>query len=101
MGLDEKSIEAIRTWRFEPARKDNQPVAVEIKVETRFALDSPGVPDILDPLPPNGTGSQLPDKHAAKYPLVVEIAYVTGKQAASGYVVNAEVTIAGAQPQNV
>jgi len=22
MGLDEKAIEAVRTWRFEPARKD-------------------------------------------------------------------------------
>jgi periplasmic protein TonB len=38
MGLDEKAIEAVRTWRFEPARKDGQPVAVQINVEVSFRL---------------------------------------------------------------
>ena len=38
MGLDEKAIEAVRTWRFEPARKDGQPVAVQISVEVSFRL---------------------------------------------------------------
>jgi TonB family protein len=38
MGLDEKAIEAVRTWRFEPARKDGQPVAVQINVEVNFRL---------------------------------------------------------------
>src|SRR5262245_33520119 len=33
MGLDEKAIEAVRTWRFEPARRDGQAVAVQINVE--------------------------------------------------------------------
>src|SRR5438477_10072099 len=32
MGLDEKSIEALRNWTFEPARKDGKPVAVQISV---------------------------------------------------------------------
>ena len=38
LGLDEKAIEAVRTWRFEPARKDGQPVAVQISVEVSFRL---------------------------------------------------------------
>jgi TonB family protein len=38
MGLDEKAVEAVRTWRFEPARKDGRPVAVQINVEVSFRL---------------------------------------------------------------
>ncbi len=38
MGLDEKAIEAVRLWKFEPARKDNSPVAVQINVEVNFRL---------------------------------------------------------------
>lgn len=38
MGLDDKAIEAVRTWRFEPAKKDGQPVAVAINVEVNFNL---------------------------------------------------------------
>jgi TonB family protein len=38
MGLDEKAIEAVRTWKFEPARKNGQPVAVQINVEVSFRL---------------------------------------------------------------
>ncbi len=38
MGLDEKAVEAIRLWKFEPARKDGVPVAVHINVEVNFRL---------------------------------------------------------------
>jgi periplasmic protein TonB len=38
MGLDEKAMEAVRTWRFEPGRKDGHPVAVLISVEVDFHL---------------------------------------------------------------
>jgi len=38
MGLDEKAVEAVRTWRFEPAHKDGQPVAVQVNVEVNFRL---------------------------------------------------------------
>jgi periplasmic protein TonB len=38
MGLDEKAIEAVRTWRFTPAVKDGQPVAVAVTVEVNFRL---------------------------------------------------------------
>ncbi len=38
MGLDEKAIEAVKRWRFEPARKDGQPVAVGVNVEVTFRL---------------------------------------------------------------
>ena len=38
MGLDEKAVEAIRTWKFEPAMKDARPVPVAIAIETQFDL---------------------------------------------------------------
>jgi len=38
LGLDEKAIEAVRQWRFEPAMKNGQPVAVAINVEVSFSL---------------------------------------------------------------
>jgi periplasmic protein TonB len=38
MGLDEKAIEAVRNWRFEPAMKDGHPVAVAVNLEVDFHL---------------------------------------------------------------
>lgn len=40
LGLDEKAIEAVSLWQFEPARlkKDNSPVAVQVTIEIRFTL---------------------------------------------------------------
>jgi TonB family protein len=37
-GLDEKAIQAVRQWKFDPARKDGKPVPVAIKVEVQFRL---------------------------------------------------------------
>jgi protein TonB len=38
MGLDERAIEAVHRWRFVPAKKDSQAVAVLIDVEVNFHL---------------------------------------------------------------
>ena len=38
LGLDEKALEAVRTWRFEPGRKGGQAVATQIHVEVTFRL---------------------------------------------------------------
>ncbi len=38
MGLDQKAVEAVRHWKFEPAMKDGRPVAVQINVEVNFRL---------------------------------------------------------------
>jgi TonB family protein len=38
MGLDEKAIEAIQRWKFEPGRKDGIAVAVLVNVEVNFRL---------------------------------------------------------------
>ena len=38
MGLDEKALEAVRTWRFEPGRKDGRPVAVQMNIVVSFHL---------------------------------------------------------------
>lgn len=38
MGLDEKAIEAVRKWRFQPGTKDGQAVAVQVNIEVNFRL---------------------------------------------------------------
>jgi protein TonB len=38
MGLDEKALAAVSTWRFQPAMLSGQPVAVEINVQVSFRL---------------------------------------------------------------
>lgn len=38
LGLDEKAMEAVNQWKFEPAMKDGRPVAVAINVEVQFRL---------------------------------------------------------------
>ncbi len=37
-GLDQKALEAVRNWRFQPALKDGRPVDVQISVEVEFHL---------------------------------------------------------------
>lgn len=37
-GLDEESVKALRHWRFEPGRKDGNPVRVRIDLEMTFTL---------------------------------------------------------------
>jgi protein TonB len=38
LGLDERALDTVKTWRFEPGRKDGQPVATQINVEVSFRL---------------------------------------------------------------
>jgi len=38
VGLDEKAMEAGRTWKFEPASLRGEPVAIRINVEVAFRL---------------------------------------------------------------
>lgn len=38
MGLDEKAIEKVLTWKFDPSKKDGRPVAVEMSIEVSFNL---------------------------------------------------------------
>lgn len=37
-GLDEKAVDAVKTWKFKPATKDGKPVASQIAVEVDFHL---------------------------------------------------------------
>jgi len=37
-GLDEKALEAVRQWRFQPALKDGKPVETQISVSIEFKL---------------------------------------------------------------
>ena len=37
-GLDERAIDAVRTWKFKPATMDGQPVPIEMSFEIAFNL---------------------------------------------------------------
>jgi len=39
MGLDEKAVDAVRNWTFQPARKGGKPVSVKIAIEVDFHLN--------------------------------------------------------------
>jgi TonB family protein len=45
LGLDEKAIEAVRTWTFQPGAKDGSPVTVASQIEVNFRLYK-GPPDV-------------------------------------------------------
>jgi periplasmic protein TonB len=38
MGLDEKAMEAVKNWKFEPAKLNGSPVAVQVNIEVNFHL---------------------------------------------------------------
>lgn len=38
MGLDENALSSVRTWHFEPATRNGEPVAVEMNIEISFNL---------------------------------------------------------------
>jgi TonB family protein len=39
MGLDENAMEEVKRWRFNPATRNGEPVAVEMNIEISFNLD--------------------------------------------------------------
>jgi TonB family protein len=38
LGLDEKAVETVRTWKFKPAQRNGSPVPVRVMVEVSFRL---------------------------------------------------------------
>lgn len=46
-GLDENAVKAVKSWKFEPARRNGAPVATAVMVEVKFVYDAehyPGLP---------------------------------------------------------
>ena len=79
MGLDEAAIAAVKTWRFEPAKLNGQPVPVMISVEVDFRRDG-GRPKVSLQPPPEAKGDnpQFPGADLVKFPMVIHIGTITG-----------------------
>src|SRR5271165_766205 len=104
MGLDEKAIDAVQQWRFEPATRNGQPVPVMINVEVNFRLygkteTSPAAPALSGDAARSAKPPQFPGVDTAKYPLVVTVLSAVGSPAAKSYVIAAKATIDGAGVQ--
>jgi TonB family protein len=38
LGLDVQALDAVRQWKFEPARRDGGPISVQANIEVNFRL---------------------------------------------------------------
>ncbi|HXE91363.1 MAG TPA: energy transducer TonB [Terriglobales bacterium] len=47
--LDQKAVEAVRQWKFEPARKNGEPVTVLVQIEVNFRLYDDGSVQLQPP----------------------------------------------------
>jgi TonB family protein len=46
-GLDDKAVECVQKWRFKPAMRDGEAIAVKTTIEVNFRLDSLQGPPVL------------------------------------------------------
>ncbi len=57
--FDRAALEAIQHWRFEPARRDGQPIAARVRLEVHFAVPELHLPgsevEPVEPAPPPGS----------------------------------------------
>jgi TonB family protein len=94
MGLDEAAIDAVKTWRFQPATQNGEPVAVMINVEVNFRRSGLKGGTPLHP-PPEASHKppQFPGIDVAAYPLVIHIDGENGAIEEKGYAIVAEATL--------
>jgi TonB family protein len=97
MGLDEEAVKAVKRWRFEPAKREGQPVPVMINVEVNFRLY-----DSLSPHPESARQPpRFPGVNTAEYPLTVRVSPVSFAGSGSGATAShkAVITDAGQQQE--
>lgn len=97
MGLDEAALATVRTWRFQPAVKNGQPVAVRIFVEIDFKLYGvePVVP-LHSPREASDNPPQFPEADLKKYPLVFFVGHIKPVPMGHGYEIIAKASRNGA-----
>jgi TonB family protein len=72
--FDKAAIEAVRQWKFIPARRGDQPVVSRIRIPFRFALPAVGTPPVpqappaspaVTPAPPKPDSAGAPSRESA------------------------------------
>jgi len=61
LGLEEKAIEAVRKWRFQPGTRDGQPVTTTSTIEVNFRLLADPPPAASTPAGQAAIGQAVPD----------------------------------------
>ncbi len=68
--FDREALAAIQRWRFEPARRGDQPIAARVRVELRFAVPELSLPgDEVEPVDaPDAPSETTPDETSDETP---------------------------------
>ncbi len=82
-GLDQKAVEAVQQWRWEPGKKNGKPVTVRAKVTIRFSLTEPSAPQRVRVYPVGGdiTAPRLISKVEPEYTQEARDAHIQGEVA--------------------
>lgn len=79
LGLDEEAVKAVKTWRFQPATKDGQPVSFQMQIQVNFRLtDYDAESPLSSPPEANANPPQFPNVNLTKYPLILNVARASG-----------------------
>lgn len=94
-GLDAQAVNAVEQWRFDPAKKDGQPVAVQINVQVSFRLDR----SLSSHTESTGEPPRFPGVDIKEYPLVVRTSPVSAADPDTRAAANRQAVIAEAGGQ--
>jgi len=83
LGLDEKAVEAVGTWRFKPGLKDGMPVPVMVNIEVTFRLLRNSAWALTRAVFNPPVGATRPVITKAPYPAIYKPAGQTGSVAIS------------------
>lgn len=98
LGLDEMAIEAVRTWRFDPGKKEGKPVKVAATVEVNFRLLPDGI--VAPAIAWHLTNISFQSPALFSRPTITKVVYPPQSQEQGSFTLSLEVDETGV-PKNV